>query len=179
VGSAPKAHPPAAENPTPSATSLIMEKENLHEHFMREAIKEATKAFDKGEVPVGCVIVRDKKVIARAHNQTEMLKDPTAHAEMLAITQATSAVENARLEKTAIYVTMEPCAMCAGALVLARCPELYFAAWDPKAGACGTLFNIVQDDRLNHRIKTHGGLMERDSKTLLQEFFKNLRKEKR
>src|SRR3989338_495283 len=122
--------------------------ENLHIHFMREALKEAIKAFDKGEVPVGAVIVHDKKIIARAHNQTELLKDPTAHAEMLAITQATSVLENARLEKTTMYVTMEPCAMCAGALVLARCPELYFGAWDPKAGACGTLFNIANDDRL-------------------------------
>lgn len=153
--------------------------ESIQQHFMREAIKEAIKAFDKGEVPIGAVIVHDKKIIARAHNQTEMLKDPTAHAEMLAITQATSVLENARLEKTTMYVTMEPCSMCAGALVLARCPELHFGAWDPKAGACGTLFNITNDDRLNHRIKTYGGLMEQDSKTLLQEFFKNLRKEKR
>ena len=153
--------------------------ENIQQHFMREAIKEAIKAFDKGEVPIGAVIVHDKKIIARAHNQTEMLKDPTAHAEMLAITRATSVLEHARLEKATMYVTMEPCAMCAGALVLARCTELHFGAWDPKAGACGTLFNISNDDRLNHRIKTYGGLMEQDSKTLLQEFFKNLRKEKR
>ena len=152
---------------------------NLRDHFMREAIKEAMKAFDKGEVPIGAVIVHEKKIIARAHNQTEMLKDPTAHAEMLAITQATSVLENARLEKTTMYVTVEPCAMCAGALVLARCPELYFGAPDLKAGACGTLFNIACDDRLNHRIKVFGGLMEQDSRTLLQEFFRTLRKEKR
>lgn len=153
--------------------------ENLHQHFMREALKEAVKAFEKGEVPVGAVIVHEKKIIARAHNQTELLKDPTAHAEMLAITQATSVLENARLEKTTVYVTMEPCAMCAGALVLARCPELYFGAWDPKAGACGTLFHITTDDRLNHRVKTTGGLLGEDSKALLQEFFRSLRKEKR
>ena len=160
-----------------SLVGIIME--NLHEHFMKEALKEAIKAFDKGEVPVGAVIVHNKKIIARAHNQTELLKDPTAHAEMLAITQATSVLENARLEKTTMYVTMEPCAMCAGALVLARCPELHFGAGDPKAGACGTLFNIVNDDRLNHRIKAHGGLLGNDAKALLQEFFRSLRKEKR
>jgi len=153
--------------------------ENMHEHFMKEAIKEAIKAYDAEEVPVGCVIVHKNQIIARAHNQVEMLKDPTAHAEMIAITQATSAMEHARLEKTTMYVTMEPCSMCAGALVLARCSQLFFAAYDSKAGACGTLYNIVNDDRLNHRIAVQGGLMEQDSKTLLQEFFKNLRKDKR
>ncbi|MBI4399067.1 MAG: nucleoside deaminase [Candidatus Omnitrophica bacterium] len=153
--------------------------QNIHEHFMKEALKEAIKAFDKGEVPIGAVIVLGQKIIARAHNQTEMLKDPTAHAEMIAITQAASVMEHARLEKAVIYVTMEPCAMCAGALVQARVKELYYGAADPKAGACGTLFNIVGDDRLNHRIPTMGGLMECDSRSLLQEFFRNLRKEKR
>ncbi len=153
--------------------------ENRHEHFMKEAVKEAIKAFDKEEVPVGCVIVHKNEIIARAHNQTEMLKDPTAHAEMIAITQATSAMQNARLEKTTMYVTMEPCSMCAGALVLARCSHLYFGATDPKGGACGTLYNIANDDRLNHRVQVHGGLMEQEAKTLLQEFFKNLRKDKR
>ena len=146
---------------------------------MREALKEAVKAFDRNEVPVGAVIVHDKKIVARAHNQTELLKDATAHAEMIAITQATSVLENARLEKATMYVTMEPCAMCAGALVLSRCTELYFGARDPKAGACGTLFNITNDDRLNHRVKVFGGLLEPDSRSLLQEFFRNLIKERR
>ena len=153
--------------------------ENIHEHYMREALKEAVKAFDRNEVPVGAIIVHDKKIVARAHNQTELLKDATAHAEMIAITQATSVLENARLEKATMYVTMEPCAMCAGALVLSRCTELYFGARDPKAGACGTLFNITNDDRLNHRVKVFGGLLEPDSRSLLQEFFRNLRKERR
>lgn len=153
---------------------------------MREALKEAQKAFDKGEVPVGAVVVSQNRIIARAHNQMEMLHDPTAHAEMIAITQAadflrSQAEGNHRgsLEKTTIYVTVEPCPMCAGALVMSHCETLVFGAKDPKAGACGSLYNIVQDDRMNHRLNVTGGVMEEDSKFLLQEFFKNLRKEKR
>jgi tRNA(adenine34) deaminase len=159
---------------------------SLHENFMREALKEAQRAFDKGEVPVGAVVVSQNRVIARAHNQMEMLHDPTAHAEMIAITQAadflrSQAGENHRgsLEKTTLYVTVEPCPMCAGALVMSHCETLVFSAKDPKAGACGSLYNIVQDDRMNHRLNVTAGIMEEDSKYLLQEFFKNLRKEKR
>ena len=153
---------------------------------MREALKEAQKAFDKGEVPVGAVIVSKNRVIARAHNQMELLHDPTAHAEMIAITQAADFLRSQEegqhrgsLEKTSIYVTVEPCPMCAGALVMSHCETLVFAAKDPKAGACGSLYNIAQDDRLNHRLNVIGGILEEDSKSLLQEFFKNLRKEKR
>ena len=159
---------------------------SLHESFMREALKEAQKAFDKGEAPIGAVIVFQNRVIARAYNQMEMLHDPTAHAEMIAITQAadflrSQAGENHRgsLEKTSIYVTIEPCPMCAGALVLSHCENLIFGAKDPKAGACGSLYNIGQDDRLNHRLNVIGGVLEEDSRFLLQEFFKSLRKEKR
>jgi len=153
---------------------------------MREALKEAQKAFDRGEVPVGAVIVSKNRVIARAHNQMELLHDPTAHAEMIAITQAADFLRSQEegqhrgsLEKTSIYVTVEPCPMCAGALVMSHCETLVFAAKDPKAGACGSLYNIAQDDRLNHRLNVIGGILEEDSKSLLQEFFKNLRKEKR
>jgi tRNA(adenine34) deaminase len=152
-----------------------------HEYYMKLALKEAEKAFAKDEVPVGCVIVKGGKILAKAHNQTELLKDPTAHAEMLALTQAASACpdDRGRLTKTFVYVTLEPCAMCTGALILSRVEHLIFGATDPKAGACGTLFNIAESSDLNHRIQVTRGLCEADSRALLQEFFKNLRKEKR
>ena len=153
---------------------------------MREALKEAQKAFDRGEVPVGAVIVSKNRVIARAHNQMELLHDPTAHAEMIAITQAADFLRSQEegqhrgsLEKTSIYVTVEPCPMCPAPLLMSHCETLVFAAKDPKAGACGSLYNIAQDDRLNHRLDVIGGILEEDSKSLLQEFFKNLRREKR
>lgn len=159
---------------------------NLHEHYMREALKQAQVAFEKGEVPVGAVIVHGARIIARAHNQTELLHDPTAHAEMIAITQAAECLaaggganHRGSLEKASIYVTMEPCPMCAGALVLAKCENLIFGASDPKAGACGSLYRIVTDDRLNHRLNVIGGVLSEDARLLLEEFFRNLRKEKR
>ena len=158
----------------------------LYETFMREALKEAKKAFEKGEVPVGAVIVSQNRVIARAYNQMEMLHDPTAHAEMIAITQAADFLRSQEserhrgsLEKASLYVTVEPCPMCAGALVLSHCENLIFGAKDSKAGACGSLYNIAQDDRLNHRLNVTSGVLEMESKFLLQEFFKTLRKEKR
>ena len=153
---------------------------------MREALREAKKAFEKGEVPVGAVIVLQTKIIARAHNQMEMLHDPTAHAEMIAVTQAADFLRSqigdkhrGSLEKTSIYVTVEPCPMCAGALVMSHCQNLIFGTQDPKAGACGSLYNITQDDRLNHRLNVIGGILEGESRFILQEFFKNLRKEDR
>ena len=149
------------------------------ETFMKAALKEAERAFEKDDCPIGVVIVKDNQIVARAHNQVELLKDPTAHAEMIAITQAASTVGHERLLDTTIYVTLEPCAMCAGALVLARVKRLVFGAHDPKAGACGTLYNIAQDDRLNHRLEVVSGLMAEQSQSLLQEFFRRLRKEKR
>lgn len=163
-----------------------MSSSELHEPFMREALKEAKKAFDKGEVPVGAVVAFQNKIIARAHNQMEMLHDPTAHAEMIAITQAADFLrseggQNHRgsLEKTSLYVTVEPCPMCAGALVMSHCTNLIFGAKDPVAGACGSLYNIAQDDRLNHRLNVTSSVLETESKLLLQEFFKSLRKEQR
>ncbi|MFH1227370.1 MAG: tRNA adenosine(34) deaminase TadA [Planctomycetota bacterium] len=142
-----------------------------HETYMKEAIKEAFKALEIEEVPIGAVIVHNNRIIARAHNQKEQLHDPTAHAEMIAITQAAESLGDWRLEKTIMYVTLEPCPMCAGALVQARVPALVYGAKDPKAGACGTLFDIVNDKRLNHRVKVITGILEKECQMLLKEFF--------
>ena len=147
----------------------------IEERFMMEALKEAEKAFEKDEVPVGAVIVHEGKIIARAHNQNVMLKDPTAHAEMVAITEAASALQSERLLKADLYVTIEPCAMCAGALVLARIQRVVFGAKDLKAGACGSVMNIAHNRNLNHRISITGGILESDCRRLLQEFFKRKR----
>jgi tRNA(adenine34) deaminase len=158
----------------------------LHEQFMKEALKEAQKAFEKEEVPIGAVVVYKNQIIARAHNQMEMLHDPTAHAEMIALTQASEFLHQegggkhrGSLEKASLYVTVEPCPMCAGALVMTHCEHLIYGAKDAKAGACGSLFNVVQDDRMNHRLNVVGGVLADDARVFLQEFFRNLRKEKR
>ena len=142
---------------------------------MSEAVKEAKKAFDEDEVPVGAVIVYDRKIIGRAHNQIKRLKDPTAHAEILAITQAASYLENERLIKCSIYVTIEPCVMCAGALVLARVEHLVYAADDPKTGACGSVFDVAANTKLNHRIKVTKGVLAAECSGLLKDFFKGKR----
>jgi len=147
----------------------------LHEIFMAEALKEARKAFDKDEVPVGCVIVHDGHVIARGHNQVEMLKDPTAHAEMLALTSATNHLESKWLNDAVLYVTIEPCSMCAGALVLARIKEVVYGADDPKTGACGSVFDIAHNKKLNHRIKVTKGILLQECSSLVSEFFKKKR----
>ena len=158
---------------------------SLHDHFMKEALKQAGIALEKGEVPVGAVVVWENRVIARAYNQMEMLRDPTAHAEMIAMTQASEALSEGKkghrgsLEGASLYVTLEPCPMCAGALVLTKCKNLIYGARDSKAGACGSLYRIPQDDRLNHRLNVVAGVMERDAQFFLQEFFKTLRKERR
>ena len=143
--------------------------------FMQEALKEADKAFDEDEVPVGAVIVYKGRVISRAHNQVERLKDPTAHAEMLAITAAANYLGNKWLLDTSLYVTVEPCSMCAGSLVLARIKNLYFGASDPKTGACGSIFNILSNKKLNHRIKVKGGILKEECSFLLKDFFKKKR----
>ena len=159
--------------------------ESIHEHFMREALKQAKLALEKGDVPVGAVVVYKGQIIGRGCNQMVMLKDPTAHAEMIAMTQASSFLaESAKdhrgsLEGATLYATLEPCPMCAGALVLNKCESLIFGAKDPKAGACESLYRITQDDRLNHRLKVTGGVMENEAKFFLQEFFRSLRKERR
>jgi len=146
------------------------------ERFMRMALREAEAAAVEGEVPVGAVIVKEGRILGRAHNQREILSDPTAHAEMIAVTQAAQALEAWRLEGATIYVTLEPCPMCAGALVQARMKRLVYGAADPKAGACGTLYNIVCDERLNHRLEVTAGVLADEARELLQAFFQKKRK---
>ncbi len=138
---------------------------------MRLALKEARKAFDEDEAPVGAVIVHGDRVIARAHNEREKLKDPTAHAEMIALTQAAAALEGWRLNGATLYVTLEPCLMCAGALVNARIDRVVFGAADPKAGACGSLYQVGLDSRLNHRFEVEGGVLSDECAAILAEFF--------
>lgn len=145
------------------------------EFFMREAIRQAKMAAADDEVPVGAVIVHDGQVIARAHNQVERLKDPTAHAEMLAITQATHHLSCKWLFDCSLYVTLEPCSMCAGALVLARIDRIFFGAPDSKTGACGSVINLACHGPLNHHIEVFGGLEEGICGGLLSNFFQKKR----
>jgi len=142
---------------------------------MQEALKEAKSALKEDEVPIGAVVVYKDKIIGRAHNQVERLKDPTAHAEMLAITCATNSLNTKWLNGASLYVTIEPCSMCAGALVLSRVKNLYFGAKDPKAGACSSVVNIVNHKKLNHRINVKGGILEKECSSLLKDFFKKKR----
>ncbi|MCX5706240.1 MAG: tRNA adenosine(34) deaminase TadA [Candidatus Omnitrophica bacterium] len=144
--------------------------------YMQEALKEAQKAFEEDEVPVGAVIVYQGRVIARGHNQIERLKDPTAHAEMLSLTSATNYLGTKWLNEAELYVTIEPCSMCAGAMVLARIKSVSFGAKDPKAGACGSVINIVNNKKLNHRIKVKQGILDKECSLLLKDFFKKKRK---
>jgi len=148
----------------------------INELYMQEALKEAQKAFQEEEVPVGSVIVHQGKIIARGHNQVERLKDPTAHAEIIAITSAANYLGTKWLNEASLYVTIEPCSMCAGALVLARIKKLYFGASDPKTGACGSIINIVNHKKLNHRIKVAGGILQEECSSILKDFFKKKRK---
>ena len=145
--------------------------------YMVEALKEAEIAASEGEVPVGAVIVRDGEIIARAHNMTEQAKDPTAHAEMLAIRQAAQRLGGWRLPGCHMYVTAEPCSMCAGAIVWARIEKLVIGTMDPKAGACGSVFNIPQDRRLNHFVEIETGLMREECSQILKDFFSRLRED--
>jgi len=142
-----------------------------HEHWMRQALDQAQQAFEADEVPVGAVIVHQGQIIGAGFNQRETLNDPTAHAEMLAMTQAASALHSWRLLDCTLYVTLEPCPMCAGAVVQARLPRVIFGTTDPKAGACGTLYQITSDPRLNHRAITFGGVLQPECRTILQQFF--------
>ncbi len=141
------------------------------ERCMRQALTEAEAALEHDDVPIGAVIAREGKIIARGHNQRELLKDPTAHAEMIAITAAAEHVGSWRLEGCTAYVTLEPCPMCAGAFVLARIDRIVFGAFDPKSGACGSLYSLTTDARLNHRIDTVGGVLEHECGQLLRDFF--------
>jgi tRNA(adenine34) deaminase len=141
------------------------------EYFMQAAIREAQRADENGDVPIGCIIVYDGIIIGKAHNQREQLTDPTAHAEMIAITQAAEYLQSWRLHGCTIYVTLEPCTMCAGAMVLGRIDRLVYGCRDPKTGACGSLYNIVQDERLNHRVEITAGVLEQECSAMLSDFF--------
>ncbi len=147
----------------------------MHEAFMQMAYREAELAWSEDEVPVGAVIVQANRVIARAHNQREQLHDPTAHAEMIAITQAAEALQSWRLEETTLYVTLEPCPMCAGAIVLARIPTVVYAAPDPKTGAAESLYELLSDPRLNHRAAIISGVLRQPCSELLTQFFQQKR----
>jgi tRNA(adenine34) deaminase len=147
----------------------------LDEQFMRQALREAEAALDTEDVPVGAVVVHDGHIIGRGRNQREALKDPTAHAEMIALTAAASALGSWRLIGCTLYVTLEPCTMCAGAMVLARVERLVYGADDPKAGACGSVYDIVGEGRLNHVVSVERGIMAGECADLLRTFFASQR----
>ncbi len=144
---------------------------------MRAALREARAAAAAGEVPVGCVVVHEGAVIGRGHNQVEGLQDATAHAEVLAIGAASNTLQSWRLSDCTLFVTLEPCAMCAGAMVLARVGRLVYGAADPKAGACGSLLDVIHERRLNHRVEVSAGVMSEECATLLRAFFARKRRE--
>jgi len=143
--------------------------------YMYEALREAEKALETGEIPIGAVVVHENKIIGRGFNQTEMLKDATAHAEMLAITAASNNLGSKYLDECELYVTVEPCVMCSGAILLSRIKTVYFAAFEPKFGAGGSVFNILESDRYNHKPAVYSGLYSEESKALLTEFFRQKR----
>ena len=155
--------------------SMLSVKKKHDQYFMRQAIREAEKAFEADEVPVGAILVHGEQVIGRAHNQVKLLKDSTAHAEMIAITQGCEALKSEHLRGATLYVTLEPCPMCVGAMILARISRLIFGSREPKTGACGSMVHLVADAKWNHRFKIEEGVLEFESKALLQEFFKNKR----
>jgi tRNA(adenine34) deaminase len=181
------------KNPSPDRSQLIFLPDDwspldlpftdprhpLHVHHMELALQEAEAAAAEDEVPIGCAIVSlERGIIGLAHNQREKLKDPTAHAEMIAITQAAQALSSWRLENCILYVTLEPCPMCAGAIVLARLPMVVYGAVDPKAGACDTLYHITSDPRLNHRAQVVSGVMAERCAAVLSEFFTMKRRQR-
>ncbi|MFQ3592245.1 MAG: nucleoside deaminase [Gemmataceae bacterium] len=150
----------------------------FHLYHMEMALDEARKAYESGEVPVGAIVMHPQRgVIARGHNQREMLQDPTAHAEMIVLTQAAASMHCWRLEGCAVYVTLEPCPMCAGGIVQARVPYVFYGCTDPKAGACHTLYSITNDVRLNHRCNVLGGIQADQCADLLRQFFQERRAE--
>ena len=153
-------------------------EEDINNKFMKEALKEAKKAYDKEEIPVGAVIVRDDKIIARGHNIKELKKDATKHAEIIAIQKASKNMEAWRLEGCTLYVTLEPCAMCAGALIQSRIKKVVIGTMDNKTGACGSVLNLLEDYKFNHQVEIETGIMETECREILQQFFKELRKKK-
>ncbi len=142
-----------------------------HEIWMQYAYREAEKAYEKGEIPIGAVIVFDNMIIGKGHNQVETLKDPTAHAEIIALTSAAEYLTSKELLGCTMYVTLEPCSMCAGAIVLAKLDALFFGAYDNKSGACGSVLNITNNKALNHRLNVTGGIMDDKCGELLRSFF--------
>jgi tRNA(adenine34) deaminase len=163
----------------PLIDALLADKSHpLHADYMGRALAEARRAFDADEVPIGAVIVhRHRGLIAGAHNEREARTDPTAHAEMIAIRRAARALQSWRLEDCLLYVTLEPCPMCAGAIVQARIPFVFFGCTDAKAGACQTLYRITSDERLNHRCRVLGGIMGEECAGILRRFFQERREE--
>ncbi|HTL70237.1 MAG TPA: tRNA adenosine(34) deaminase TadA [Candidatus Eisenbacteria bacterium] len=152
-----------------------MSKKEMDLFYMRQAVREAEKAFAADEVPIGAVLVRKNAVVGRAHNQVRMLRDPTAHGEMIAITQACEALQSEHLPETTLYVTLEPCPMCVGAMILARIERLVFGAREKKTGACGSKVHLLADAHWNHRFRIEEGLLEFESAALLKEFFRKKR----
>lgn len=153
--------------------------ENSKEKYMYEALKQAKQAYNKLEIPVGAVIVKDGKIIAKAHNQKESKNDTTNHAEILAIKKASKKLNSWRLLDCDMYVTLEPCSMCAGALIQARIRKVYFGASDSKTGACGSVLNLLQDYKFNHNVEVESGVLETECENILKNFFKRLRELKR
>lgn len=150
-----------------------------NEKFMKEALKEAQKAYEKLEVPVGAVIVKDGKIIARAHNQKETKKDTTKHAEILAIQKASKKLKSWRLIDCEMYITLEPCSMCAGAIINSRIKKIYIGTLDEKTGAAGSVFNLFEDYTFNHKVEIEKRILQKDCEQILKDFFKELRKIKK
>lgn len=164
-------------HPAP-AHGIILPMET-HEHYMALAIEAARAAQALGDVPIGCIIVHDDQVIATSHNRRELDQDPLAHAEVLALRAAAAALGSWRLENTTLYVTLEPCPMCAGAIILSRVAHVVYGATDPKAGCCGTLMNLLEDTRFNHQPELISGILALECGALLTNFFREVRAKKR
>lgn len=155
------------------------EQQRIKEEWMRVAIEEAKKAEALAEVPIGAIVVHQGQVIGRGHNLRETTQNATTHAEMIAIQEACKAIGSWRLEETQLYVTLEPCPMCSGAMILSRVKEVYFGAYDPKGGTAGTLMNLLEDERFNHQADVEGGILEEECCELLSMFFRELRAKKK
>ena len=153
-----------------------MTRNEEHKKWMKLAFREAEKAYERGEVPIGAVVVKNDQMIGRGHNQCESLNDPTAHAEIIAITSATNTIKNWRLGNCSLYVTKEPCPMCAGALINSRIDMVIFGMYDEKEGCCGSLYQLCRDPRFKHQLTVKGGVMENSCRLIVQEFFKKQRK---